>query len=91
MIKYTYMIYYFWYVFLLCTCVLVECKKGRAPSWCCAVGHPAVHPRVRVAGGDFDDRCSGRAVGAEADRVEDWIESGTVVIDVHHQDPHSGN
>lgn len=72
------------------TCVLVESKEGRASSRYRAVGHPAVFPGVRVIRCYLDDRGSRGTMGTETDCVEDWIEGRSVVIDVHHRDPHTG-
>lgn len=72
------------------TCVLVEGEESRTSSWHRAVGHPAVFSSIRVISCNFDDGGARGTVGTEADCVEDWIEGGPVVIDVHHRDPHTG-
>lgn len=54
------------------------------------VSHPAVFSSIGVIGCDLHHRCSRGTVGTETDRVQDWIEGGPVVIDVHDSDPHAG-
>ncbi len=73
------------------TCVLVKSEESRAPSRYRAVGHPAVFPSIRVIRCYLDDGGSRGTMGTETDCVKDWIEGRPVVIDVHHQDPHTSH
>lgn len=72
------------------TRIFVEREVGGAAARHRSVGHPSVGPGVWVIGCYFHNRGSGGTVGAEADGVEDRIEDGPVVVDVHHRDPHMG-
>lgn len=66
------------------TCVLVEGEESGASSGYRTVGHLAVLPSIRIIGCHLDNGGSRSTMGTEADCVEDWIEGGPVVIDVHH-------
>lgn len=73
------------------TCVFVEGEESRASSRHCAIGHPAIFPSVGIIGCYLDDRRSRSTVGTETDHIENWIEGGPIVINVHHWDPHTSH
>lgn len=72
------------------TCVFVQCKVRGGATWCCLVGYFAILARVWVVGHDSDNRCPRSALRAQANSIADWVECGSVVINVNQINLHVG-
>lgn len=72
------------------TCVFVESKVGGGSSRYCFVCNFAILACVWVIGRHSDNGCPRGTLCAQTDSIADWVEGGSVIINVNQIYPHIG-